>query len=567
MKKHFLQRNNVFVLIWAIFHIVVISAFAVSLFAGKPLNIDADLFHMLPSSTLGAAMGEADERLSQATAKNVFVLVSHDSFDQAKATAEVVYDQLKDDPNFVNVSLHADATALGEIQDFIHPYRFHLLDEASIERISSEEGRSLFAADSLEKAYNSFSLTSIDYIDEDPFLLDDVNMTRYLAAIQDTGTSMHPKDGVLASFYNDKWYVMVRGTLSKKGTAIASKKNGIAAIYRVCTPLEKDGIRFVYSGTSFHSSYSSTSAVKEIGIISTVSMSIVILMLIIVFRSFLPLAASVFSILISMAAGFAATHFVYGGIHVLTLVLGTSLIGSCIDYSLHFFVNWKANTALDSGGAVRKHLFKGLVLSLLSTLICYIMLVFAPFGLLRQMGVFSFTGILSSFLSVVCIYPLFKIPPQNKRSISVLKFFKPSALPKKKYAGVIFTLGILALGGTVLGIMHDRVRVKNDMNKLYVMKGRLKEDTAEATKVTNYNLQGWFIVNGATQEELLQTEEYVCSELRRVNAGLPGGGYVATSRFIPSLKKQEASYKACEALFDIAPEQYEMLGMEPERVE
>ena len=84
-------------------------------------------------------------------------------------------------------------------------------------------------------------------------------------------------------------------------------------------------------------------------------MIIVILMLLIVFRSPTPILASVVSILISIGTAVITTLAVFQKLHILTLVFGTSLIGSCIDYSLHYFAHWAGNPTLTSGKEIRRH--------------------------------------------------------------------------------------------------------------------------------------------------------------------------------------------------------------------
>ena len=561
-KKPFSQKNSFYVTMWLVFHMVIILAFSLSFVFGKKLDIDSDLFHILPASTLGPAMGEVDKRLSDATSQNIFVLVSHENFDTAKSTAELVYNQLKENRFFASISLYAGDNAITSIEDFVHDYRWNLLDDEAIQELSTAEGRQSFADKAVSKAYGSFTLSSLSYLDEDPFLLDDEAITDYLGAIQDASTSMTAKDGVLAAEYEGKWYVMIRGTLNKEGSAMASNDNGVTALYSVCGPLEKDGVRFVYSGTAFNSHKSSTSAINEIGLISTVSLTIVILILLLIFRTGLPLVASVASIFVSLATAFSATHFVYGRLHILTLVLGTSLIGSCIDYSLHYFVNWKANLTLDSGASVRKFLFKGLVLSLVSTEICYFILLFAPFDLLKQMGVFSMTGIMSSFLTVICIYPLFRLPQENKRRIPVIKFYNHSRQKKKKNLTLIVTCSFILITGIIIALNHKNLHVHNDMYQLYVMEGRLKEDDLTVTEVTQYDPRGWFILHAKTEEELLQIEEFVCQRLDEFGRGKEGSAYLATSRFVPSKAHQKKSREAARKLLELAPGQYELLGYE-----
>ena len=541
--------------VWIAVHALIVLLFLMSAIFGKGISVDADLFHMLPSSTLHASMGKADEKLSDTTAKNIFVLAGHDNFEEAKKAAEEAYSKLKDDDNFASITLYADTAAIDEIENFTAPYRWNLLKNDTIESLENGAAGEM-AESALASIYGSFTLTSLSHLEDDPFLLDERNTANYLLAIQEAGTKMSAKDGVLASNFEGKWYVMIRATLSDKGFAIASKDNGITAVYAACNPLEKDGVRFVYSGTPFHSHKSSNSAVQEVSIISAISISIVVIMLILVFRSPLPLFASVLSILISIGSALAATMTVFGQIHIMTLVLGTSLIGSCIDYSLHYFVNWKAHTLLKTTSEIRSHLVKGLFLSMLSTEICYSLLIFAPFAILKQMGVFSSIGILSSFLTVICMYPLFPLPKSEKRTISLLKYINPMGFKKIRHASMIFSLVFIALTLLVIAVKHKNLRIENDMNKLYTMEGRVKDDTILCVKITGYSPEGWFIVSGKDEEELLQNEEKICRELDKI----PDQSYLAMSKFIPSLQHQERSIEAAKSLLPLAAEQFAMLG-------
>ena len=559
------QSNRFYVWLYVLFHAVAILPFLIMLASGRGLNLDADLFNMLPRNTESKAMNLADERLSDQTGQSIYILSSHEDFKTAKETAQTVYEQLKDSSKFSMLSLYNDASAIDDINEFVHQYRWNLLNDSQVQKLSSAEAAAQFADNAVISAYSGFTMTSLDYLEEDPFLLDETEVQNYLANIQDAGTAMSSKDGVLASEYEGKWYVLIRGILSKEGAQLASDSNGIAQIYKVCTPLEKDGVRFVYCGTPFHSHESSNSAQHEITFISAVSFSVVIIILIVVFRSPLPLVSSLISILISIGTAFSATHALFGKLHLLTLVFGTSLIGSCIDYSLHFFVNWKANAQLKSGAEIRSHLLRGLSLSLLSTEICYCMLLFAPFNLLKQMAVFSMIGIMSSFLTVVCLYPLLSLPEESKRHLPVLKLYRvPTLAYKHPKAPLFITLALLAIAGLVMVLCREHVRVQNDVNRLYTMKGRLEEDTKLADKVIQYLPGAWFVVAGNDVEDLLEREESVTEQLVALNKGKAGGGLVATSRFIPSIKKQKASYEAVKNLLPLAEQQYDMFGYEAE---
>lgn len=563
MKNRFLKLNKFsdsqYFKLWLFLHCAVILFFAATLFSmhGR-IKIDADLFNMLPKSFAAQSLVKADETMTSLTAQNVFILVSHEDFETAKKVAGKVYDQLKDSTKFERLSLYQDSASLSEITDFVYRYRWNLLDEKSVAQIEND-GAEEFCQEALAKAFSPFSMMPMENLETDPFMLGEKGLENYFSAAQSSGTAMTFKDGVLASRFENRWYVMVRGNLTKEGSALASKKNGISEIYNVCLPMEKEGIRFVFTGTPFHSHKSSNAATKEITLISTVSIAAVVIMLLLVFSSPVPILFSLGSIFVSILTAFIMTISVFHKLHVLTLIFGTSLIGSCIDYSLHYFINWKGNRNLKSGSHIRSFLLSGLTLSLVSTGICFAILLFAPFNLLKQMAVFSLTGIISSFLSVICIYPLIPMPDHESRNVHGKRLVKVPHWYNRKLIGriavsamFVFSIASIARGWNFCGI-------KNDLSGLYKMEGRVLDDQIEAIKVLKYSPRGWFVLRADTENELLAMEEKYTKKILEIQ---PDTGLMCTSSFVPSIEKQKKSLEACSALMEFADAQYEYLGFE-----
>ena len=559
-KPSFISKltNRQFLVIWLIFHLGFLIYFASVYFATKgSVSIDADLFNMFPKSFNEKSIRIADEKLTESTAQNVFILSCNSDFENAKKAAENVYGELLKSTKFNSVSLYSANADFSEILSLLKKYRYNLLDDDSIAQI--EESPESFAQEALESAYSPFSLLPLN-LEEDPFMLEEKIANYYVNAAGSSGISMSVKDGVLASQHNGNWYVMIQGILNKEGAALSSEDNGVAEIYNVCDSVENYGSRFIFSGTPFNSHQSSNSAMKEISLISTISILVVILILILIFHSPLPLLCSLASIFLSIGIAFAATLAIFHKIHILTLVFGTSLIGSCIDYSLHYFTHWAGNKELLSGTEIRKHLMGGLSMAIVSTVVCYVILMFAPFELLRQMSVFSITGLISSFLTTVCIYPIIPLPKKN-RELKMLHLVKPSKNKNRKK--MIGRIGIAAMFifslGTIL-IFHSRVSVHNDLYKLYTMKGKLLDDRNETVAVIKYNPTCWFIVSGNDENETLVREE----NLRRKIEASSGGKifYASPSKFIPSESHQKKSREAVKKLLEISSEQYEALGFE-----
>ncbi|MBR1638884.1 MAG: MMPL family transporter [Treponema sp.] len=571
--KNVSQKKLIFC--WFFYHLAIILFFLLNLliFRGK-IGIDSDLFNLVPKSFSMDSVKKADDKMMAVTSQNVFILVANEDFSQAKLVAEAVYGQLEDSENFESLSLYNDVSAMTEITDFLYKYRWNLIDEKTADAILNDEnGAEDFALNALSTAYSGFTMLPLDDLETDPFLLTEYNLKNYLNAIQNAGTAMSVKDGVLASQFKGKWYVMIRGILSKKGATLASKHNAITEIYSVCNQFSdsaknddsENKTEFVFSGTPFHSHESSSSASREISIIATLSMLIVIILLIFIFRSPKPLFYSVASILISIGIAVLATIGVFHKMHVITLVFGTSLIGSCIDYSLHFFTHWSGNEEFKSSLEIRNHIFSGLLMAIISTGICFAILLFAPFAILKQMSLFCLTGLVSSFLTTIAIYPCIKLPANRGEIRFVGGFGRIISKMEQKWVGrtvitVLFVFSIISIC-----IFHDNVRIKNNVLTLYDMKGKLLNDEITAAQVIQYTPGGWYIVSGSSEDEALLNEEKLRRDFEKVTGG--SVGYVSTSSFVPSRQMQDKSRAAYGRLLEIADSQLSAYGYNPQEIE
>lgn len=494
--------------------------------------------NMLPKQFSAEPVAKADRKLSEISGRNVFILFCNEDFALARENAGKVYERLLNSSNFESLSLYQDVSIMEEVEDFVFGNRFNLIpeNESDVEELSEK---------ALAGIYSPFTFSSLSHIDMDPYLLTELEMKNIIESLTSGGTELSVRDNVLARNYDGKWYVLLRVKLSREGAALARSDNGVAEIYSVCNGLEGNGQRFICSGTPVHSYKSSTSASREIKVISAVSMAVVIVLLLLVFKSPVPVFLSFASIVVSAATAFLLTVSVFHKIHVLALVFGTTLIGSCIDYSLHFFISWKANASLKSGREIREYLFSGSVLSLVSTEICFGVLVFSPFELLRQMAVFSLSGIFSSFLTVVCVFPLVPVPPAEKRSVRGVRLAYVPSWYDRKTAGRIAVTIMFAFAFVCLYRGYDFCRIENNVSKLYRMEGRVLSDQLESSRVLGYAPRGWFVLRGDSEESLLELESDFVSCLRNEAGDVK---VLCSSDIVPSLSRQVRSKEIYSSL-------------------
>lgn len=587
-KTHILSIKS-YLPLWSIFHAgILLFALSIFLIFPKQIRIESNLFNLIPKSFSKSSFQKADEKMTSLTGQNVFIIVANPEFDKAKTVAQEVYKNLFKSDNFKSVSLYNDIGNLSEITQFLFDYRFNLLDEDSIAQLNTENGLSDFAFNSLSTAYSGFTLLPLDNLEQDPFMLTELDLQNYLAALQNSGTAMTVKDGVLSSQKNGIWYVMIRGVLSDKGAALASKSNGITEIYQICSEFgdildenvlnstenndffqkkvnsriseqNVSSTKFIFSGTPFHSHKSSTAASKEISLIATISLLLVILILFLVFRSPKPLIFSVMSIIISIITAFLATLATFRQIHIITLVFGTSLIGSCIDYSLHYFTHWAGNPELKTTIEIRNHIMPGLTMAIISSGLCFAVLLFAPFTLLKQMSLFCLTGLISSYLTTIAIFPKISISQGERKLKPIISFKKATTVMNKKIVGRIVISALFAVSLIFIIIFRQNINVKNNILSLYKTEGKLLADEIASSQIIQYNPSGWYLICGDSQENLLQNEEILRQKIEEKTGK---AGYICTSLFVPSVKAQEKSHKACENLMNLAEFQFESLGFE-----
>ena len=550
------KTNRNFLLFWLTFHIGVIVLLVISYtYENGKFALDSDLLNMMPKPFEEESLKKANETLMQKLSKVAIVLVADKDFEKAKAGAKKIYEKLSKSEYFVSVLFNTDAVDIKEITGFFHKYRFDMLDDETIKAIENG-GAEDFAQEAISRIYSPFTMLPLDNLESDPFMLAEYNLQKYLEVLENSGTAMRPHDGVLAAEKKGLWYVMIKTELSTAGAALASKDNGISEIYEICGKIKAEtGSRCVVSGGTFHSHKSSNSAAEEIKIISIISMIIVVLMLLLVFRSATPIMLSILSIFFSLFSAAALTFAVFGKVHLVTLVFGTSLIGSSIDYSLHYFVHASGNTNLNSGAEIRKKLLPGLTMAIISSSVCFLAMIFAPFNLLKQMSLFSVAGLVSSFLTTTAIFPYIPLP--KNRVVRGVTLFEHAFRLAKKVNGKAAICVMVAVSIALIFAFRENFGIENDIKKLYKEEGELLENEKEAYSVISYAPVNWFIVSGLDENDVLKKEEALREKIKGIDK--ENKGVMSASVFIPSLEKQMRSRAAVEKLLPLAATQFETL--------
>jgi predicted exporter len=296
-------------------------------------------------------------------------------------------------------------------------------------------------------------------------------------------------------------------------------------------------------GAVFYAHSGAQSAIHEASLIATVSMVGTIVLILAVFRNPRPLGLTLLAIAVGVLCAFSVCLSLFGGIHVVVLLFGVSLIGIAIDYCLQYVT---ARFGPDSGSPREglQRVLPGITLGVVTTLIGYATLMLAPFPGFRQLAVFSGVGLSASFLTVVLWLPLLDsaVPLRDNARIltaaNLLWAFWNHTRYRRWRLGFIAFCAVLACAGLF------RLTVDDDLRHQQALAGDLRRQELEVRRLTGTAGGSEFLlVQAVDRESALQSEEALIERLTVAKRDGVLRDFQALAQFIPSIKRQREDSK------------------------
>ncbi|RON15333.1 MMPL family transporter [Pseudomonas frederiksbergensis] len=263
----------------------------------------------------------------------------------------------------------------------------------------------------------------------------------------------------------------------------------------------------------------------------------ILLLLLLAFRRWRVLLAFV-PVLVGMLFGAVACVALFGHMHVMTLVLGSSLIGVAVDYPLHYLSKSWSLKPWHSWPALRLTL-PGLTLSLITSCIGYLALAWTPFPALTQIAVFSAAGLLGAYLSAVCLLPaLLKgvvlRPAQWPMRIAEKLLELRESLLKYVRTPVLLALLIAFCVGGLL-----QLQSKNDIRQWVGTPQQLTDEAQTIARITGYQpTSQFFLVRAANQQELLERQTALSERLDQLVNLEKLQGYLSLNQLVSQPSEQ-----------------------------
>lgn len=515
-----LQKGGLTALLWLI---VVMGVVMAAVRQGAAF--DTSLMALLPATEQRPEISRAVDKLAKEFSGQVLLVISSKEKAVARGAVAVAAQRLSSLSDIATIDWQLDDSAVAANE--LYPFRFSVLSDGVRNRLLAGQDKQQYQL-ALQQLFSPFSGGYQDPLG-DPFgLYSDLQMT------QQSGLQMTLEQGLFRLSAAEQPSYVIRIRLQKDPFSLPVQQRVLAVVDPLDQELEQSGAQLYRSGLIWHAAAGATQAKTEISTIGLGSLLGIVLLMRLVFKRSSSLGAVLLPVLIGCLMASAVTLLTFGKVHLITLAFGAGLVGVSVDYALHFI----CERQVQSADQVVKNLFTGLLLGLVSSVVAYAGLALAPFPGLRQMAVFSVTGLTAAWLTVLLWLPMISrgAPQKALSSAAVLNRWRkhyPRLESQPLLLAGFMVVSLISLVIIWQGSPQDDIRLLQTSSTEL-----LDEDRRVQHLIGNSSSAQFILITGASVEAVLQTEERLSPALKSLVGPSGLQGYQALSQMLPSLQRQ-----------------------------
>ena len=498
----------------------------------------SDLHSMYPESGNKEVLTQVNTSLVKKSQNKITILISNDDFEQRKKVVEYLRASLQD--------IALSEITFSNLPDFDHAlsaYQFFLLTQEDLHLLKDNQINQI-----IDNAYyHYFDLSSNinnDVTENDFFKL----LSRYKNHYLDTfNSNLRYEDELITEYITDEGKLREYVALffeypedSNLNTLedIVSKVNEFTQTART---LNGKMTEIIKSGFIFHTVYASSSSKKQITWLSGLSLFLIVLIFLYVFRTLKPLIFTIVAIVFASLGGFVVSLLIFKNVHIVVIVFGSGLIGVVVDYAIHFYVahcySYCSNVKL-----VKQEVLKGITLAMVTTCFSYLCLAQTSITVLKQIALFCCSGLFFAWLFVVLIFPIFSFRSNISRELplKVFNLFPHTKLQAKKHLFFIFlAISVIMLLG----------KFSSGIDVFYKAPQNLISNDRFVGKVLNpFEINEYILIVGQSEQKVMDDAEILKSQLKQLKSDEMISEYLLISDFLPSANRQLESYRAYQSV-------------------
>jgi len=494
---------------------------------GQHLQLSGDLRKFMPQAKTPAQKLLMDELGEGPGSRLLLVALSGDDPATLAQQSQALRRALSSSPLFALVA-NGD-TGLDAIPERLRPYRYLLSDTLDTQQLDAATLRQAFDARVEDLGSPAASLVE-PLVSSDPTL-----ETLKLAE------SWQPANA--PQRLHDVWFdragtqaLLVAETLAPgfdpngQQAAVSTIRNDFA---RIRGPGKS---RLELSGPGAFSVEIGGRTQREAGWIGTVDTLGLILLLWIAYRSWKAPLLGVLPLASAGLAGLGAVAWLFDGVHGITVAFGFTLIGVAQDYPIHLFSHQRAGLSPRQSA---RELWPTLATGVASTCIAYVTFLVSGVDGLKQLAVFTITGLATAALTTRFLLPSLIDPrPHDAADSSRLErlWDAISRLPRPR-----LSLALLALVALAVVLFAPGAFWQNDLSKLTpVPADAMARDARLRSELGAPDVRYVIAVGGRDADAALQASEALRPQLDALVGRHAIVGYDLAARYLPSIATQRA---------------------------
>ncbi|WP_095152462.1 MMPL family transporter [Pseudomonas sp. Irchel s3b5] len=497
---------------------------------GAPLS--ANLMELVPGTAPDALEQRAEQRMQAPLNREMLVLVGHKNREQAISMAQKLGDQWQASGLFEKVqwNLQADLPAL----------RTQLL-QGRLAMLSTEDRQQLVEhpdvfiqqrVQALFDPFTGFTLVS----SQDDWL----GLTGRIQNSQPQRGSVQLDigSGALIADADGKSWVLLRARTAGNAFDMNLPLQVADLLQHSREEAAQADVQLLAASGLLYAASGQRQASREMTWVGGGATVGILLLLLLAFRRWRVLLAFI-PVLVGMLFGAVACVALFGHMHVMTLVLGSSLIGVAVDYPLHYLSKSWSLKPWHSWPALRLTL-PGLTLSLITSAIGYLALAWTPFPALTQIAVFSAAGLLGAYLSAVCLLPALlkgvELRPADwpLRICEYLLSCREALLKHLKTPVLLALLIAFCVGGVL------QLDSRNDIRQWISAPQSLTDEARTIAQITGFQpTSQFFLVRAANQQQLLERSSALSERLDQLTGLDKLQGYLSLNQLVSPPNEQQ----------------------------
>lgn len=492
----------------------------------RHLQISSDLRDFVPPARTVDQKLLLDEIGKGPGSRLLLLAISGAPQDRLAALSRGLQDALSHERAFAQVA--NGGNDLAEIASDLLPYRYLLSSTLDAHRFDAA-----YLHAQLQQRVEDLSSPAASMLE--PWLKRDPTLAT-LKVAQSWAPARQPKlvDGV---WFSDRGEALLVAETKAAGFDPGAQAAAIASLQKHFASLPGAAqAQLVISGPGWfgvEASRTTRAEADRFGAITTIGF---VLMLLLAYRSAVPIVVTALPLLSGAVVGFALLALIFGHAHGITVAFGFTLLGVAQEYPLRVFSHRRIG--IETSQCVRE-LWPLLATAIVSVCIAYLAFFASGVAGLQQLAVFTIGGLVVAGVCTRWLLPLI-VPPATRDMAATPGLARAwhflAHLPRPRWVP-----WLVAVAGVLVVAFAPGKFWQNDLSALTpIPKAELQRDARLRAELGAPDVRYLLVLRAPTSEGVLALSERIAPQMRQLVAKHAVDGFELPSRFLPSAATQKA---------------------------